>query len=283
MIDWLFRRVTFQVCRTGLAFDFLALATHVLRYVILAVHMTFSAEQQQGHREALITDCREKAWGAAFSADFIGASLDKVTADYQKLKDEDGKLADEIKKLELAPDSHTKDNRDKRKAMQERGGTIMKSMAYLAENMKHGQEAIQNLYLSVETNLALAKHAEKWEWKEVETNPKKLRPYAIVFPLQRRHEVKSLRRRHARTTHGETHTPIRMIRRMLDWPRYGYVRDVIPIRVRSNFLHDYRGQFCWTPLLFGIHSLLSHVGLLESIGYNMFHANCNRIRPQNPP
>jgi predicted nucleic acid-binding Zn-ribbon protein len=128
--------------------------------------MTFDKAEQDRHRKVFIDESRSKAWGAACNADFIAASLDKVTADYQKLKDEDTKLEAEIKTLELAIDSHTKDNRDKRKAIQGRRNSIAKVMQALQVNMKQGQAAMQNLYVSVETNLALAKHAETWEWKE---------------------------------------------------------------------------------------------------------------------
>lgn len=34
--------------------------------------------------------------------------------------------------------------------------------------MQQGYKDIQSLYQSVETNLALVKHAETWEWKEHE-------------------------------------------------------------------------------------------------------------------
>jgi len=33
---------------------------------------------------------------------------------------------------------------------------------------RQGEAVSQNLYQSIETNLALAKHAETWEWKELE-------------------------------------------------------------------------------------------------------------------
>ena len=36
--------------------------------------------------------------------------------------------------------------------------------------MRSGQETMQRLYKSVETNLALAKHTETWEWKESKTD-----------------------------------------------------------------------------------------------------------------
>jgi hypothetical protein len=54
--------------------------------------MTFTAEQQQRHRETFIHDCRQKAWGAACHAHWIGAQLDKLIEDYGKLKAEDEKL-----------------------------------------------------------------------------------------------------------------------------------------------------------------------------------------------
>jgi hypothetical protein len=42
------------------------------------------------------------------------------SSDFGKLKAEDEKPEAEIKSLDLAPDYHTKDNRDKCKALQER-------------------------------------------------------------------------------------------------------------------------------------------------------------------
>jgi hypothetical protein len=44
--------------------------------------MTFTAEQQQRHRAAFIDDCRQKAWGAACNANWVGAQLDKLIEDY---------------------------------------------------------------------------------------------------------------------------------------------------------------------------------------------------------
>jgi hypothetical protein len=125
----LFIRVTFQVCWAGLGFDFFAFATHILRCGILLAHMTFTPEQQREHRETFIKKCRQKAWGAACNADWIGKQFDNFVEDYGKLKAEDEKLAGEIKALEIAVDAHTKDNRDKRKALQERRYALAKPPA----------------------------------------------------------------------------------------------------------------------------------------------------------
>jgi hypothetical protein len=54
----------------------------------------------------------KKAWDAACHVKWIGAQLDKLIANYGKLKAEDEKLDGQIKTLETAVDSHTKDNRD---------------------------------------------------------------------------------------------------------------------------------------------------------------------------
>lgn len=96
----------------------------------------------------------------------ISKQLDTLTEDYGKLKAEDEKLDAEIKTLDLAPDYHSKDNRDKRKALQERRTTIAKGMQLLGENMQDGQQALNGFHQSIEANLALAKHAETWEWKK---------------------------------------------------------------------------------------------------------------------
>ncbi len=133
---------------------------------------TFTDDQQKQHREAFIHECRQKAWGAACNAEWIGKQTDELMADYQKLKDEDAAAEAEIKTLETALDSHTKDNRDKRKALQERRHQLVKLQNPLAENMNQAQQALRNLYASVETNLALAKHAEGWGWTEADTTAK---------------------------------------------------------------------------------------------------------------
>jgi hypothetical protein len=129
--------------------------------------MTFNLEQQQRHREGFIEDCRQKAWGAACNANWIGTEPDKLTADFTKFQQEDVKLLEEMHSLETAVDSHTKDNRDKRKAIQERHNILSKQMEFLGRAVQEGQKSINSLHGSIETNLALAKHAETWEWKEV--------------------------------------------------------------------------------------------------------------------
>jgi hypothetical protein len=128
---------------------------------------TFTEKEQQSHRETFIRDCKQKAWGAACHAEWISKELDELLGDFGKLKSEDERLADEIKQLELAVDSHTKDNRDKRKAIQERRTQLSKQMEILAEHHVKGQQGLNGLYQSVEASLQLAKHAETWEWKEV--------------------------------------------------------------------------------------------------------------------
>jgi hypothetical protein len=136
--------------------------------------MTFTEKQQEKHRNAFIEECRQKAWGAACHAEWISTQLDKLVADYGKLKAEDDKLAEEIKALETAVDSHTKDNRDKRKALQERRNGLAPRMHVIGASVQEGQKAANSLYAGIESSLALAKHAETWEWKEAEaaaTNP----------------------------------------------------------------------------------------------------------------
>jgi len=130
---------------------------------------TFTNDQQQKHRAAFIEECRQKAWGAACHAEWIGKQLDTMMAEFEKLKAEDAKLASEIHGLELAIDSHTKDNRDKRKALQERRTALAKGMQAISQNMQQGQKALAGLYQSVEASLQLAAHAEGWSWKETET------------------------------------------------------------------------------------------------------------------
>jgi hypothetical protein len=129
---------------------------------------TFTGKQQTAHREAFIEECHQNAWGARCNADFISKGLDDGMAEYAKLKAEDDQLAADIKDLEDATDHHTVDNRQKRRALQGRRDDLMKVQNALAENIRQGQQAVQNLLRSVENNLALAKYAEAWEWKEAD-------------------------------------------------------------------------------------------------------------------
>ena len=82
--------------------------------------MTFTELEQNNHRKIFIDECRQKAWSAACHAEWIYKQLDTLLADFTKLQEQDAKLEGEIKMLETAVDAHTKDNRDKRKALQER-------------------------------------------------------------------------------------------------------------------------------------------------------------------
>ena len=135
---------------------------HISQHVI----MTFTKAEQTKHRHAFIEECRQKAWGAACHAEWISKGLDGVIAHYQKLQDEDHQLEADIKAAEVAVDYQTVENRNKRKAMQERRNELAKQCEAIGKSARQGQEAMQNLLQSVESNLELAKHAEKWEWKE---------------------------------------------------------------------------------------------------------------------
>jgi hypothetical protein len=68
-----------------------------------------------------------------------------------------------------AIDYHTKENREKRKAMQEGRNALSKTMEFLQRGMTEAQQAMAQLYSNVEQKLAMAKYAEAWEWKEVGT------------------------------------------------------------------------------------------------------------------
>lgn len=129
---------------------------------------TFTDVQQAQHRQAFIDECRQKAWGARCHAEWIGKGLDRLLLDYEKLLAEDHELGENIKKLDLAVDSHTKDNRLKRKELQERRNAIAKTTKALALNMQEGQKAMQGLHQGAESNLSLAAHAEEWQWKDSE-------------------------------------------------------------------------------------------------------------------
>ena len=105
--------------------------------------------------------------------------------DYEKLQAEDHELGENIKKLDLAVDSHTKDNRLKRKDLQERRNAIAKTTKALALNMQEGQNAMQGLYQSVDASLQLAAHAAGWSWKEPVT------PEPSAAEPEQSHETKA--------------------------------------------------------------------------------------------
>jgi len=128
--------------------------------------MMFTNEQQAEHRNAFIAECRQKAWGALCHAAYIEKNLDDLLARYQKLQAEDATYAADIKELERALDSHTVDNRNKRKDLQEKRNALAPQMQAIGQSAQDGQKAMQQLLHSVETNLDLATHAETWEWKE---------------------------------------------------------------------------------------------------------------------
>lgn len=130
---------------------------------------TFNEKQEKEHRQRFIEECLQKAWSAACHADWISKGIDGVLEQYQKLQEEDKRLEAAIQAADLAIDAHMKDNREKRKTLQERRNAVAKEMQLLITNAQEGQRAMQQLFQSVESSLALAKHAETWEWKEIET------------------------------------------------------------------------------------------------------------------
>jgi hypothetical protein len=87
-------------------------------------------------------------------------------AQYQKLSDETVGLGSETKTLQTSLDAHTKENHKKRKTLQTRRDDLAKAMETIAANTNEGQKAMLQLYASVESSLALAKHAQEWTWKE---------------------------------------------------------------------------------------------------------------------
>lgn len=128
--------------------------------------MTFTKPEQTKHRKAFIDECRQKAWGAACHADWIAKGIEGLAAHYEKLQAEDRALEEAIKSADNAVDYHTVENRNKRKAFQERRNVVAQQMKLIGENVQQAQRSQQQLYTSVESNLELAKHAEDWEWKE---------------------------------------------------------------------------------------------------------------------
>jgi hypothetical protein len=91
-------------------------------------------------------------------------------AHYQKLQAEDRAVEEAIKAADTAVDYHTLEYRNKRKSMQERRNTLAQQMKLISQNAQQGQRSLEQLCASMESNLALAKHAEAWEWREVEAS-----------------------------------------------------------------------------------------------------------------
>ncbi len=112
--------------------------------------MTFIIEQQKEHRDAFVKEGHQKAWGAACNAEWVGKRLDELMAQYEKMQAEDRGLEKEIKALDNAVDHHTKDNRDKRRALQERRNALTKSMEVIGQSANRPQEGTQQLYANVE-------------------------------------------------------------------------------------------------------------------------------------
>jgi chromosome segregation ATPase len=133
--------------------------------------MTFDDKQQKENRQAFIDECRQKAWGAACHADWIGKSVDQLLADYKKLQEDDHTLEADIKDLDGRVDYHTVENRNKRKALQEKRNKIAEQLKFLGPVAQNGVKQMEQMQSSIETNLALAKHAETWEWKESQSVP----------------------------------------------------------------------------------------------------------------
>jgi hypothetical protein len=82
--------------------------------------MIFPKPEQAKHRKAFIEECRQKAWGAACHADWISKGVDDIMAHYQKPLAEHRACEEAIKAAEVAVDYHTVENRNERKAFQER-------------------------------------------------------------------------------------------------------------------------------------------------------------------
>jgi chromosome segregation ATPase len=110
-----------------------------------------------------------KAWSAACHGDWIGKGLDRMMAEYNRLEKESEGMGEEIKALDQAIDFHTVENRNKRKALQEKRNHIADTLKRMGAQIAEGQKALEGLYQNVESNLAVAAHAEAWEWKEVDT------------------------------------------------------------------------------------------------------------------
>jgi hypothetical protein len=137
--------------------------------------ITFTKEQQSQARKSFIEKSRENAWGAACHADFLAKTIEGLFAEHQKLIDEDARLETEIKALDNTTDHHTVDNRTKRKRMQEIRQQISKQMEVAKTAVQRAMQQMQELLQTAEFNLKLAKHAETWEWKEVDNETEEVK------------------------------------------------------------------------------------------------------------
>ena len=99
----------------------------------------------------------------------VDKELERLQDELVRLQAQDDKLVADIEELANALDYHTVENRDKRKAIQEKRDQLKEVRKIMERNMVAGQRALQELRRSIESNLALVKHAENWEWKELET------------------------------------------------------------------------------------------------------------------
>jgi hypothetical protein len=79
--------------------------------------MTFSKEQQQHARKLFIEERRQKAWSSNCNAEYIAERFDELMAQHEKMKKEDAEFEAQTNALDTAADYHTKDNREKRKAL----------------------------------------------------------------------------------------------------------------------------------------------------------------------
>jgi hypothetical protein len=161
------------------------------QWICYNIAMQFTGDQEP-QRSAFINECRQKAWGAACHADYISKQLDELIAQYAKFKEEDDTLAADSKELESAIDYHTVDNRNKRKEKQERRNQLARILQALSANMGQGQKALEQLQVSIESNLALAAHAEGWSWPEEKLpNPEDDGPHALGSQIDHDPESKA--------------------------------------------------------------------------------------------
>ena len=136
---------------------------------------TFTKEQQAQARKSFIDKSRENAWGAACHADFLAKTMEGLFAEHQKLIDEDTQLETEIKALDNSTDHHTVENRTKRKRMQEVRQQSSRQMEAAKTAVQRAMQQMQELLQTAEFNLKLAKHAETWEWKEVDNETEEVK------------------------------------------------------------------------------------------------------------
>lgn len=132
---------------------------------------TFNKQDQEKYRQQFIEEGRSKAWSAACHAAWVTDQTDKLLKAYEKMDVDQRALDEKERGLELAIDSHTKDNRIMRKSLHEQGNIIRIKMKSIGDELQKSYTFASQLLGNIDSNLAVAEFAKTWIWKEVESKP----------------------------------------------------------------------------------------------------------------